>query len=295
LSLARGVKLPLTLGHEIVGEVVDFGEEVQGIARGARYLVNPWTGCGSCALCRSNRDNLCAATVSLGVNVPGGFATHVLVPRPKYLVDIAGLDPALAAPLACSGVTTFSAARKLLPIDPEEWVAVIGCGGVGLTAIAVLRALGHEKIVACDIDDSKIEAGLGRGALVGCNISQDGAKRLLATAGGQLYGMLDFVGSPSTFALVVPCLRRGGRYVVCGLFGGEAHVALAILALREIDVHGSFVGSPADLAELVELAKSGRLQLAQVTQRPLDEAQDSLASLVAGKVIGRQVLVNTWS
>jgi len=288
---ARGLKPPVTLGHEIVGEVVALGDEVRDVTIGRRYLVNPWTGCGQCALCLADRDNLCAAGLALGVNLPGGFANHVLVPRAKYLVDIDGLDPAMAAPLACSGVTTYAAAMKLQPLSPDDWVAVLGCGGLGLSAIAVLAALGHQRIIACDIDDVKIEAGLARGAQVGCNITEDGAAKLTKAAGGQLYGLLDFVGSGATASLVFPCLRKGGRYVVCGLMGGQAHVPLALLALREIELHGSYVGSPTDLNELVQLAKAGRFPLARVTERPLRDAQASLTSLAEGKVIGRQVLV----
>ena len=289
---ARGLKLPVTLGHEIVGEVVALGDAVRDIVVGRRYLVNPWTGCGRCALCLADRDNLCATGPAIGVNLPGGFASHVLVPRPKYLVDIDGLDPAQAAPLACSGLTTYAAARKLQPIIADEWVAVLGCGGLGLTAIAMLRALGPERIIACDIDDAKVEAGIARGARSGCNIAEDGARKLTQAAGGQLYGLLDFVGSAATSSLAFPCLRKGGRYIVCGLMGGQAQIPVALLALREIELHGSYVGSPVDLQELVLLAKSGRLQLAPVTQRPLHEAQASLTSLAEGKVIGRQVLVN---
>ena len=293
LDLTRGLKLPLTLGHEIVGDVVAVGEGATEIAIGRRYLVNPWMGCGQCELCAREQDNLCARTTALGIHAPGGFATHVLVPRTKYLVEIDGLDPALAAPLACSGITTYAAAKKLMPIGAGEWVAVLGCGGLGLSAIGVLRALGHERIVACDIDDAKVQAGVGRGASVGCNIGIEGAAGVLKATGGPLYGILDFVGSGATAALAIPTLRRGGRYVVCGLMGGQFPLPVASLALREISLAGSYVGSPADLRELVALAKSGRFELAAVTQRPISEAQASLTALTEGKVIGRQVLVST--
>jgi alcohol dehydrogenase, propanol-preferring len=289
---ARGLQLPVTLGHEIVGEVVAVGDAAHGVAIGQRYLVNPWLGCGVCALCLAEHDNLCAKGTAIGINLPGGFASHVLVPRPRYLVDIEGLDPASAAPLACSGVTTYAAARKLLPIPKEDWVGVLGCGGLGLTAISMLRALGHERIVACDIDDAKVQAGIARGAQAGCNLGgEDGGKRLVQAAGGQLCGLLDFVGSEATAAMAFACLRKGGRYVVCGLMGGQAKVPVALLALREIRLQGSYVGGPGDLRELVDLVKAGRFALAAVTERPLHEAQASLTALAQGKVVGRQVLL----
>jgi D-arabinose 1-dehydrogenase-like Zn-dependent alcohol dehydrogenase len=283
--------LPATPGHEIVGEVVAAGLAAGTVQVGARVLVNPWLGCGECALCRSDQDNLCAKGRALGVNLPGGFASHVLVPQPKYLVDIAGLDPALAAPLACSGVTTYRAAKKLQPIDPQEWVAVIGCGGLGLAAISTLRALGHNRILACDVEPRKTEAALAWGAEAVCTLDADAGKRITGAAGGPVYGILDFVGNDATVALSQSALRRGGRYVVCGLFGGELKASSTMLALRELSVQGSYCGSPQDLRELVALARSGKLRLGNVKPRPMAEAQQALEDLVAGRVIGRQVLV----
>lgn len=287
----RGFPLPLTPGHEIVGNVVAVGEGAPGVAIGSRVLVNPWLGCGECALCRSDQDNLCAKGRALGVNLPGGFASHVLVPRPKYLVDIAGLDSALAAPLACSGVTTYRAAKKLQPIDPQEWVGIAGCGGLGLAAISALRALGHDRILACDLDARKTEVALAFGAQAACTIESDATRRITTAAGGPLYGLLDFVGSDATAALSQAVLRKGGRYVACGLFGGQLKASTAMLALREQSVQGSYCGSPQDLRELVALAQAGKLRLGNVKPRPMAEAQRALEDLAAGRVIGRQVLV----
>jgi D-arabinose 1-dehydrogenase-like Zn-dependent alcohol dehydrogenase len=291
MDFTARLPLPVTPGHEIVGTVVSTGGGAQGVTEGAQVLVNPWVGCGSCDLCRDDQDNLCAKGLALGIQLPGGFATHVLVPHPKYLHAIDGLDPALAAPLACSGVTTYSAAKKLMPVPAHEWVAVIGCGGLGLSAISALRALGHEKILACDVDDTKLEAAQGWGAQAVCNIREDGARRILAAAGGPLYGMLDFVGVTKTFEMASPALRKGGRYVVCGLMGGLGTVSLVMLALREHSLLGSYVGSPRDLRELVALAQAGKLRMGNVKTRPLDEAEQALRDLAQGKVVGRQVLV----
>lgn len=290
MALAKTVPLPATLGHEIVGEVVAAGPEAGDVRVGACYLVNPWTGCGECPLCLADQDNLCPKGRALGVQLPGGFASHVLVPHPKYLVDIAGLDPARAAPLACSGITTYSAIRKLMPLRPQDWIAVIGCGGVGLSAVSILHALGHERIVACDIDEAKLRAARTRGATAVCNTAEDAPKRLLAVTGGPLYGLLDFVGTESTVGLALSVMQRGSRYVVCGLMGGTLQIPLPVLSMREICLMGSYVGNPVDLRELVKLAREGRLELAEVVRRPLAEAQQALDALATGTVVGRQVL-----
>lgn len=291
LSLAdRGFALPLTLGHEPVGQVEAVGDAVRDIAVGKRYLVNPWIGCGSCPMCAADKDNLCQTMRPLGMGAWGGFGTHLLIRHPKYLVDIEGLKPDQAAPLACSGLTTYSAIKKLFPIDAADWVAVIGCGGLGLMALAVLRGLAHDRVVACDIDDVKLAAARASGASETCNLKTEGLKHLLSVTGGAVYGMLDFVGSAETVALAVPALRKGGRFVVSGLMGGTASVPIPVLALREISIIGSAVGNTPDLVDLVAMVKRGEIQVPEVERRPLSMVDKSLEDLAAGRIVGRVVL-----
>src|SRR5207244_13272640 len=116
-----------------------------------------WIGCGKCAVCKAGQDNYCVSgSRIIGVNRPGAYSTHVLVPDPKYLVDASGVDEAFAATLACSGITAYSATAKLPDLARTARVAVIGCGGVGLACVAVLRAKGIGNIVAVDIDPGKL-------------------------------------------------------------------------------------------------------------------------------------------
>jgi D-arabinose 1-dehydrogenase-like Zn-dependent alcohol dehydrogenase len=286
----RGYRLPMTLGHEPVGIVEALGESAQGVRVGGAYVVNPWIGCGECAMCARGRDNLCTAMRPIGMGAHGGFATHVLVPDARYLVDIGDLDPAQAAPLACAGMTVYSAIAKLQPLAPEQWIAVIGCGGLGLMALALLRALHGERVIACDVDDAKLAAARERGARHTVNLARGGESALARSAGGALDGMLDFVGSGATVALALAALRKGGRSVICGLIGGAANVPVPLLALREIALLGSVVGTTQDLRDLVDLVRSGRVALPPVTCRPLDAADRSLDDLAAGRIVGRIVL-----
>ena len=159
----RGMQLPVTLGHEALGTVIAAGSDTSDAAIGADRLVYPWTGCGECARCREGLDNYCMAPSMIGIQRPGGYADHLIVPHPRYLIDARGIDPAWAATLSCSGLSTYAAVSKLQPIPREEWIAVIGAGGLGLSAIGMLRALGHEKIVAVDIEERKIGSGARRG------------------------------------------------------------------------------------------------------------------------------------
>ena len=289
-NFADRMKLPFVLGHEPVGVVAAVGSQVRGVEVGETCLVNPWIGCGHCALCLNGQDNLCNASASIGIARPGGFSTHLLVPHSRYLIDVQGLDPAQTAVLACSGVTAYAAASKLAPPQKGQWVAVIGSGGLGLIAIAILRALGHENIIACDIDDNKLEAAGTGGARHVLNLKTSGAAELLSLAGGGLRSMLDFVGAPSTVALALSGLQKGGRFVAVGLFGGAATIPIVALATREISFLGSVAGTTAQIRELVAMVRSGKLTLPEVQMRPLSQAEQSLRDLEAGRVTGRIVL-----
>jgi D-arabinose 1-dehydrogenase-like Zn-dependent alcohol dehydrogenase len=287
----RGTQLPLTLGHEPIGIVQAVGANVRGVELSRQVLVNPWIGCGQCRFCRAERDNLCNQMRSMGVAAQGGFATHLLVPHSRYLVDAEGLDPATTAVLACSGVTAYSAVSKFGPLGADDWIAVLGCGGVGLMALSVLKALGHARVIACDIDDAKLAAATRLGAAAAVNLqATPGPAELLRISGGGLSHMVDFVGTQGTAQLALPTLLKGGQMVVVGLFGGALPVPLPALASREVSLRGSNTGNTAQIRELVQLVRDGKLKLPAVQVRPLAEAEAALRDLEAGKIIGRVVL-----
>ena len=283
----RGCIPPFTLGHEPFGVVEALGPRAKGVKVGQRRIVYPWIGCGKCDVCKAGQDNYCVSgTRFLGVNKPGAYSTHVLVPDPKYLLDAAGIDDAFAATLACSGLTAYSAAAKLPPLGARDRVAILGCGGLGLIGISVLRAKGAKHIVACDIDDAKLAAARKQGAHFTLNTkAPDATQQLQGIAGA-----IDFVGSPATAALGIGALRKGGRYVLCGLYGGELVHPLPPLAQRAIGILGSYVGNLQELKEVVALAKKRKLKAAPVETRPAAEASAALEDLHAGRVIGRVVL-----
>ncbi len=292
----RGCVPPFTLGHEPFGIVEDFGSSVSRIDRklkkGQKKIVFPWIGCGKCAVCKDELDNYCVSgTRFLGVNRAGAYASHVLIPHPKYLVDSAGIDDAFAATLACSGLTTYSAAAKLPKLNSRDWVAVIGCGGLGLVCISVLRARGVKNIIACDVDEAKLAAARAQGAKLTLNTRDaDAAQKLQALAMGSLAGAIDLVGMPATAGLGLAALRKGGRYVICGLFGGEITHPLPPFAQRAIGLVGSYVGNLQELKEVVALAKKKKLKPSPVSTRPAADVNAVLEDLKAGKVLGRVVL-----
>ncbi|HVP09344.1 MAG TPA: alcohol dehydrogenase [Burkholderiales bacterium] len=292
----RGCVPPFTLGHEPFGIVEDFGSSAPRIdkklRRGQKKIVYPWIGCGKCAVCKDGFDNYCVSgTRFLGVTRPGAYASHVLIPHPKYLVDAAGVDESFAATLACSGLTTYSAAAKLPELGARDWVAVIGCGGLGLVCISVLRAKGVKNIVGCDVDEAKLAAARKQGAKLTLDTrSPDAVQKLQGLAMGSLAGAIDLVGMPATAALGLGALRKGGRYVLCGLFGGEITHPLPPFAQRAIGLVGSYVGNLKELKEVVALAKKKKLKPTPLATRPMDEINAILEDLKAGRVLGRVVL-----
>src|SRR6185369_8114398 len=191
-----------------------------------------------------------------------------------------------ASTLACSAVTVYSAINKLPELGPKDAVAILGCGGLGLIAISVLRARGVRNIIGCDIDDAKLAAALKQGAKSVVNTrAPDAAQKLAGLAAA-----VDLVGAPATAALGIGALRKGGRYVICGLYGGELTHPLPPIAQRAIGIIGSYVGNLQELQEVVALARKKKLKPMPVETRPGGDANAALADLKAGRVLGRVVL-----
>ena len=287
----RGVTLPLALGHEIVGRVAKLGPDARGVAVGDRRIVYPWVGCGTCAACTSEHDNMCLKPRSIGVFQNGGYATHVLAPHPRHLIDPGDIDPALAATYACSGITVYSAVRKVMPLPPDEPIVLIGAGGLGLQAIAVLRALGHRNIISVDISAEKRAAAAAAGAVQTVDGSGEGvAGRIMEAAGGQAGAIIDLVNGTASARAAFDALRKGGKLVQVGLFGGELKLPLPLMAIRALTIQGSYVGTPGDLRELVALAQRGQLPKLPIEEVPMPTADAALMRLRAGHVTGRLVL-----
>jgi alcohol dehydrogenase/propanol-preferring alcohol dehydrogenase len=288
----RGVVLPLAMGHEIVGRVVKLGPEASGVKLGDIRIVFPWLGCGKCEKCLSEDDNMCTvAAKSLGVFANGGYGTHVIAPHPRHLVDPGSLDPAVAATYACSGITVYAAIKKVMPLKPTQPIVLVGAGGLGLNAIAVLKALKHQNIISVDISAEKRDAAMKAGATKTVDGSGEGvAKRIIEAAGGPVPAVIDLVNGTATARFAYAALDKGGKLIQVGLFGGELTLALPVMAMRALTVQGSYVGNPKELRELVRLAQAGDLEALPVATIPQNQANEALNRLRDGKVTGRLVL-----
>ena len=286
----RGMKLPLTLGHENVGEVAACGPEATGVKVGARMLADPWIGCGTCEPCRRNEDNLCTAMRSLGVFSNGGYADYMMVPHPRYLFDIGDLPPERAAPLACSGVTTFGALKKVTTLKREPTV-IIGAGGLGLMCLALHQKMGGHSAIVVDIDLAKRAAAKKAGAAaVVDGTAADAVEQIKSLTKGGAWAVIDVVGSSQSARLAYDSLSKGGKYIIVGLFGGDFTLSLPPIPMRALTIQGSYVGSVPEMTELMELVRRTGLPDVPVTTRPLDDVNTVMDELRAGKVVGRTVL-----
>jgi alcohol dehydrogenase/propanol-preferring alcohol dehydrogenase len=289
----RGVSLPRTMGHETVGEVLAFGPDakaVTGLKVGDVALAYPWLGCGKCEACLAGDENMCLKPASLGVYCDGGYADHMIVPHPRYLLNLRGLDPVTAAPYACSGVTTYSALKKVESAFNTP-IVIFGAGGLGLMAISLLKAMGGKGAIVVDIDARKREAAEQAGALATVDGgAADALEQLARKAGGPIRAVIDLVGNAKTTQLGFDCLTKGGKLVIVGLFGGGAPWALPLIPIKAVTIQGSYVGNLRETQELLDLVRAKKVAPIPVTPMPLAKANEALIDLQKGRLVGRAVL-----
>jgi D-arabinose 1-dehydrogenase-like Zn-dependent alcohol dehydrogenase len=289
LDISAGRALPFTLGHEIAGVVEAAGPQVD-IAQRRKVAVYPWIGCGECPACRHGDENLCTAARHLGIAADGGYASHVVVPHPRYLLDYAPLSPSLAGALMCSGLTAYAALKRLTDRAARGPILLVGLGGVGMMGLALARAMYETAPVVADIDAGKRSAALAAGAAAAFDPAEPGARKAVLAATGGVYGVCDFVGSEASLGFAVGALAKGGKVVVTGLLGGGFSTAVAMFPLRAMTVEGTLTGTLAEAEELLALVRGGAAVAVPMTERPLGEAQAALDDLRAGRVVGRTVL-----
>jgi propanol-preferring alcohol dehydrogenase len=288
----RGVKYPLTPGHEIAGTVESLGEQAEGFSKNEKVLVYPWVGEGLCPACRIGEENLCDKPRSLGVYTDGGYAQYVLVPSYKYLVKIGDdMDMDTTAPLSCAGLTAYGAVKNA-GLKPNDNVVVVGTGGLGLMAIQLAKAVTGANIIAMDLDDQKLDAAKKNGANLTVNSKKEDPVKAIMELTDNLGAdaVLDFVNASSTVEPDMKFLRRRARLVLVGLFGGELKLGLVSMPTRAYRIIGSYTGTISDLIELVSLAKRGVIKPVIGGHFKLDQATEALTMLTKGKIIGRGVI-----
>ena len=287
----RGVKFPVTPGHEVVGSVEEIGDSVQGVNIGDLVLVYPWIGCGECPTCEKGDTNLCESPKSLGVFQDGGYAEYVLVPDAKFLAKIDNLDPDAAASLACSGLTAFTAVKKALTNSPEN-ILIVGAGGLGLMGVQIANALTKANIICADLDDEKLESAKKLGATHIINTKEsDAVKKIMSICNEKgVDSIIDFVNAPPTVKMDLSLIRKRGNIILVGLFGGSVELSLVSIPLKAITIQGAYTGNYNDMLELIKLAQRGVINPIVSKHYKLDDANTALDDLKNRKIIGRAVI-----
>src|SRR5262249_14383915 len=180
-------------------------------APGRRVAVFPWIGCGACAACRLGAENLCAAPRHLGITADGGYASHVLVPHPRYLLDHAPLRAALAGMLMCSGLTAYAALKRLKAHAARGPVLLVGLGGVGMMGMALARTLFAAAPLVADIDAGKRAAAMKAGAAAAFDPADPDARKAVTAATGGGPGRCGFFGPAPSRPAPPPVGGRGGE------------------------------------------------------------------------------------
>ncbi len=259
------IRLPHVPGHELAGVVCAVGSHVTKWKVGARVTVPFVLGCGACLECRAGHQQICDDQLQPGFTHWGSFAEYVSLPRADN--NLVALPPSLdfvtAASLGCRFATSFRAVVDQGRVAAGEWVAVHGCGGVGLSAIMIARAVGA-NVVAIDITDEKLDLARSLGATVAVNATgvADVAAAVIEITGGGAHVSLDALGHPTTCFNSVANLRRRGRHVQVGLMlgkDGASAIPMDKVIAHELELFGSH-GMPAHRYDaLLAMIASGKL------------------------------------
>ncbi|OZC57651.1 alcohol dehydrogenase [Rhodococcus sp. RS1C4] len=290
--------LPLTLGHEGAGRVAAVGDGVADFPVGMDVIVyGPW-GCGRCRQCARGMENYCGRAGELGIfppglGSPGAMADKMLVDSPRHLIPIGDLDPVATVPLTDAGLTPYHAIKRSLPkVRIGSTVVVIGVGGLGHTAIQLLRHMTPARIVAVDVSLDKLRLAEKVGAHETILSDADSAQKIRKITGsGGAAAVFDFVGYQNTLDLSMAVAGTESDVSIVGL--GDGHAAAEVGFFRgayETNVSVPYWGGRDELFELVDLAKEGILRI-DIEEFALDDAAQAYRRLAEGTLTGRAVVV----
>ncbi len=285
----RTISLPHVPGHELAGVVDTVGTDVRRWRSGDRVTVPFVCACGTCEQCASGHHQVCERQTQPGFSGWGSFAEQVALDHAD--VNLVGLPDTVgavaAAGLGCRVATAYRAVVDQGRVRPGQWVAVHGCGGVGLSAVMVAAAAGA-RVVAVDVSPAALDMARSMGAEITVHAGGDGHQDVVAVvrevSGGGAHVSLDALGSHATCAASIRCLRPRGRHVQVGLLPpdlGHPAVPMARVIALELEIVGSHGMAAHDYGGLLSLVAAGRLrpELLVTRQLGLDEAGAALAAM----------------
>jgi NAD+-dependent secondary alcohol dehydrogenase Adh1 len=286
-----GVALPYTIGHENAGWVSAVGNAVTNVREGDKVIVHPLITCGLCRACRFGDDVHCENSKFPGIDTDGGYADYLKTSARSVVRIDDSLEPSDVAALADAGLTAYHAAAKAARrLRAGDRCVVIGAGGLGHIGIQVLKAISPAEIIVVDRNPDAVKLATAIGADHGVVADGSHVDRVLELTGGHgAETVIDFVGEGGSTAEGVRMLRRAGDYHVVG-YGENIDVPTIDIISTEINFIGNLVGSYNDLVELMALAARKAVTL-HTSKYPLDQFQEAIDDLDAGRVRGRAILV----
>ncbi len=281
------IRLPHVPGHELAGVVEAVGSDVTGWRAGDRVTLPFVCGCGVCPQCASGNQQVCDRQFQPGFTHWGSFAEYVAIHYADInLVRIPELVSSVtAASLGCRFATSFRAVVDQGRLSEGQWLAVHGCGGVGLSAIMIGRALGA-RVIAVDISEEKLDfaRNIGAEARVNAATTSDVAEEIREISGGGVQVSIDALGSPDTCFNSIACLRKRGRHVQVGLLSPEqrnARVPTGLIVANELEILGSHGMQAHRYPQMLDMISSGRLSPEKLIGRTisLDQAAEALVQM----------------
>lgn len=294
------IRLPHVPGHELAGRVVARGREVTGFSVGDRVTVPFVSGCGRCGECRSGNQQVCPDQFQPGFTHWGSFAEFVGIDyADANLVRLPdAVDDGTAASLGCRFATSFRAIVDQGRTQAGEWVAVHGCGGVGLSAVMIASALGA-NVVAIDIQDDKLAFARECGAVATINsrIVADTVEAVREITKGGAHVSVDALGHPSTCFNSIRNLRRRGRHIQVGLMLADhatPKVPMAQIIAHELEIYGSHGMQAWRYDAMLAMMLSGKLAPSKLIGRrmSLDDAIPALIGLDRAQDVGIGVITS---
>lgn len=290
--------LPHVPGHELAGTVVEIGSQIQNFKAGDRVTVPFVSGCGHCEECRSGNQQVCNHQFQPGFTAWGSFAEFVEIKfADNNLVHLPDeIDFVTAASLGCRFITSFRAVADQGKTTAGQWVAVHGCGGVGLSAVNIAASLGAQ-VIAVDIDDEKLELAKTMGAtnVLNSRRIKDISAEIKRLSGRGAHVSIDALGSQETCFNSISCLRKRGKHIQVGLMTGDHKhpvVPMDWVVAHELEIIGSHGMQAFRYEAVFEMIKNGKVQPNKMLGRTisLEEVPDALVSMDKFQNLGVTVI-----
>ncbi len=257
-------KPPIILGHEASGVVEEVGFKVKNFKVGESVLIPPVFSCGYCDNCRLGRENICLNMIMLGNHVDGAFAEYVSAPAKdcQHLPQELPLEESCIIADAIS--TPYHAVKNRARVKPGDSVVVFGCGGVGINVVQMAAACGA-SVIAIDISNYKLDIAKNLGASHTINSGGKAEKELLKEiremTGGGADISIEAIGNPKTIEIATASIKSGGRHCQVGYSPHDVALNAGRLMFREIEILGSLGCRPVDYPKIIEMVRTGKIQL----------------------------------